>query len=292
VTRKTFLVAARQSSERMPPGRSLSMLRMAGRFAGRFRGMRTHDRKGGVSILIGLVLLVRASVTVGGDAGWTGAGTKNGVTLAFRDDPKLAAREVRATSELPFPAARILSVVCDLSRYKELVPGVTEATLIEGRSPGDYEIYLRYAPRLLVVAARDVVLRVRGASDVPGRTGCSWAEVTGRLAERQGTVRMPLLRGAWTLEALAAGRSRVVYQIAANPGGRIPGWLVRRGAVQALPEVIENVRERLRRIDGAASTLLGWGRPIWERQPAAGRGGVSARSRNAAFAGHLEAPGH
>ncbi len=215
--------------------------------------MLTHARKSTVSILIGLVLLIRASVTASGDAGWTSAGTKNGVTLAFRDDSLLAAREVRATTELPFPAARILSVVCDLSHY-ELVPGVTEATLIEDIGPVDYEIYLRYAPRFLVVAARDVVLRVRGDSDVPGRAGCSWAEVTGRLAERKGTVRMPLLRGKWTLETLDAGRSRVVYQIAVNPGGRIPGWLVRRGAVQALPEVIENVRERLRRIHSAAST--------------------------------------
>jgi len=214
--------------------------------------MLTHARRSTISILIGLVLLIRASVTAGGDAGWTSAGTKNGVTLAFRDDSLLAAREVRATTELPFPAARILSVVCDLSHY-ELVPGVTEATLIEG-SPVDYEIYLRYAPRFLVVAARDVVLRVRGDSDEPGSAGCSWAEVTGRLAERKGTVRMPLLRGKWRLEPLDAGRSRVMYQIVVNPGGRIPGWLVRRGAVQALPEVIENVRERLRRIHSAAST--------------------------------------
>jgi hypothetical protein len=56
---------------------------------------------------------------------------------------------------------------------------------------------------------------------------------------------MPLLRGAWTIDALDEMRSRVVYQVTVKPGGRIPGWLVRRGAVQALPEVIEKVRKRL-----------------------------------------------
>ncbi len=56
---------------------------------------------------------------------------------------------------------------------------------------------------------------------------------------------MPLLRGSWTIEPLDVTRSRVVYQVAVNPGGRLPGWLVRRGAVSALPDVIEQVRRRL-----------------------------------------------
>jgi hypothetical protein len=208
-----------------------------------------HMRSRAVSLVGALGLIVGSSVPVTGSADWTSGGTKDGVTLAFRDDAALGAREVRATSELPFPVDGIFPVVCDLSHYKALVPDVTEASVVDGRVPSDYEIYLRYAPRYFVVAARDVVLHVRGQSDAPGRVGCSWSEVTGR-AERKGTVRMPLLRGSWTLERLDTMRSRVVYQIAVNPGGRIPGWLVRRGAVQALPDVIENVRQRLRSIHG------------------------------------------
>jgi ribosome-associated toxin RatA of RatAB toxin-antitoxin module len=203
---------------------------------------------------MGLLLLARASAAADRDSDWISAGTKDGVTLAFRDDPLLDAREVRATSELPFPPALIFPVVCDFTNYRELVPGVTEATLLEGRSPTDYAIYLRYAPRYLVVAARDVVVHVRGGSDAPGTFACSWSEVVDRLARRKGTVRMPLLRGTWTVETLGDGRSRVTYQLTAAPGGRIPGWLVRKGAVQAMPEVIENVRERLGRLDEAAAS--------------------------------------
>jgi Polyketide cyclase / dehydrase and lipid transport len=207
-----------------------------------------------VSILVGLMLLTGALVAATGDAVWTSAGTKDGVTLAFRDDQALGAREVRATSELPFPAALIFSVVCDFTHYGQLVPGVTEARVLEGRIPTDYEIYLRYAPRFVVVAARDVVLRVRSVSDAPGALGCSWSEVADRVAERKGTVRMPLIRGTWTLETLDNRRSRATYQLAAVPGGRIPGWLVRKGAVQVMPEVIENVHQQLHRLDEAAAT--------------------------------------
>jgi hypothetical protein len=210
-------------------------------------------RRTAAGTAVGLVLLVSAFAAADRDSEWTSGGTKDGVTLAFRDDPVLAAREVRAISELPFPAARIFSVVCDFTHYGQLVSGVTEARLLEGHIPTDYEIYLRYAPRFVVVAARDVVLRVRSGADAPGALGCGWSEVADRLAKRNGTVRMPLIRGTWTLEPLDDNRSRATYRLAAVPGGRIPGWLVRKGAVQVMPDVIEKVRERLRRLDEPAA---------------------------------------
>ena len=42
------------------------------------------------------------------DQGWTAAGAKNGVTLAFRDDPQLNARQVRAIAELPHAPGEII----------------------------------------------------------------------------------------------------------------------------------------------------------------------------------------
>ena len=179
--------------------------------------------------------------------GWTAAGTTRGVTLAFRDDPRLEVREVRATTELPFPAARIFALVCDFTHYSSLVSGVRETKMIAGTAPSDYEIYMRYAPRFLVVSARDVVVHVQGRSTPDGSSRCHWTDLKEREPERNGVVRMPLLRGSWTIEPLDVTRSRVVYQVAVNPGGRLPGWLVRRGAVNALPDVIEQVRHRLGR---------------------------------------------
>ena len=178
--------------------------------------------------------------------GWTSAGTRDGVTLAFRDDPQLEVREVRATTDLPFPVARIFPLVCDFTHYGSLVSGVQETKMRSGTAPSDYEIYLRYAPRFLVVSARDVVVHVQDQS-TPERSSCQWTDLKGREPARKGVVRMPLLRGSWTIEPLDTTRSRVVYQVAVDPGGRLPGWLVRRGAVKALPDVIEQVRRRLGR---------------------------------------------
>ena len=194
-------------------------------------------------MLVAVLVLVSWAQAAAG--GWTAAGTTRGVALAFRDDPRLDVREVRATAELPFPAARIFPLVCDFTNYGSLVSGVQEARVLSGAAPADYEIYMRYAPRFVVVAARDVVVHVQGQSTPDGSSRCHWTDLEERLSRTKGVVRMPLLRGSWTIEPLDAMRSRVVYQVAVNPGGRLPGWLVRRGAVSALPDVIEHVRRRL-----------------------------------------------
>ena len=182
------------------------------------------------------------------------------MTVSFRDDPGLDVREVRATAELPFPAARIYALVCDFTHYGSLVSGIQETKVLSGAVPSDYEIYLRYAPRFVVVAARDVVVRVQGQSTPNGSSTCQWTDLKAREPERKGVVRMPLLRGSWTIEPLDAARSRVVYQVAVNPGGRLPGWLVRRGAVGALPDVIEQVRRRLgEKVAARAPSGRTWG---------------------------------
>lgn len=180
------------------------------------------------------VLLLLASMAVAAaqtDQGWTHAGIKNGVTLALRDDPRLKARQMRAIAELPHAPDQIISIVCDFTQA--LDPDTRETRVLSGEIGGRYEIYLRYAPRYVVVSARDVVLEVRHEAN-----GCAWSEVAGRVPPQSGAVRMPLLRGSWTVEPIDAARSRVTYQIAVRPGGSIPDWMVRRGAAGALPDVI------------------------------------------------------
>ena len=188
--------------------------------------------------LAGLVMASFMTVAPAAGQDWVAGGTEDGVVLAFRDDPQLGAREMRAISELPHSAGRIVAVVCDFTQ--QLDPDVREATILSGDVNTRYAIYLRYAPRYVVVAGRDVVIDVRRHAG-----GCTWSEDASGTERRRDTVRMPLLRGSWSVEPLDSTRTRVTYQIAVDPGGRIPKWLVRRGAAAALPDVIRRVSQCL-----------------------------------------------
>lgn len=180
-----------------------------------------------------------------GDGAWEPAGVRDGVTLAFRDGQAAGVREVRATAELPAAAARVAELVCDLPRYVRLLPGLREARVVATHGPGHYDVYMQYAPRFIVVAARDVVARVVPLADSSGTLGCTWQHVDGLVAPARGVVRMPLLRGSWHIDAIGSDRARVRYEVAADPGGRLPGWLVRRGALNTVPDVIARVRQAL-----------------------------------------------
>jgi hypothetical protein len=185
-----------------------------------------------------LACLIWTGAALHASQDWVASGVKDGVAVAFRDVPSLEAREVRAIAEIPHPAHRILPIVCDFTQ--QLDHDVREARILSGDVNTRYSIYLRYAPRYVVVAARDVVIDVHRQS-----LGCTWSEIDQPTAPRTGAVRMPMLRGSWVVEPLDAARTRVTYQIAVKPGGRIPGWLVRRGAASALPRVIEQVNRCL-----------------------------------------------
>jgi hypothetical protein len=191
------------------------------------------------------LLLAGASLSAQQPPAWTDAGVTNGVALAYRDNATLDAREVRATAELAAPVERIFTSVCDFSTYKSWLDGIEEARLISGTLPADYEFYFRYASRDLIVASRDVAMHVQSGPRENGAAGCHWSEIAGRVPEQRGVVRMLLHRGSWTIEPMPAGKSRVIYQVAVRPGGSVPDWLVRRGALAEIPDVIERLRRRL-----------------------------------------------
>lgn len=192
-----------------------------------------------------LLVAVSALVTAPQAPDWTPAGDSDGITVAWRDNKALDAREVRATADLQAPADRIFALVCDFSTYAAWLDGIEEGRVVSGTVPGRYEFYFRFKGRYLIVSARDVVIQVDGGPRDHGAFGCQWSEVAGRVPERSGAVRMPLYRGSWLIEPVGGGRSRVTYQAAVRPGGSVPDGLVRRNAVSELRDVIAQLRRRL-----------------------------------------------
>ena len=104
------------------------------------------------------------SLAQAGAGDWTAAGTSRDVTLAFRDDSRLAVREVRAMTELPFPRPAF-SRSCVTSRTTDRsCPVFARRRCWWAPHHRTTRSHLRYAPRFLVVSARDVVVHVQGQS--------------------------------------------------------------------------------------------------------------------------------
>ncbi|PCH50201.1 MAG: hypothetical protein COC22_05960, partial [Flavobacteriaceae bacterium] len=61
----------------------------------------------------------------------------------------------------------------------------------------------------------------------------------------RGVVRMVRLKGSYLLTPSPNGGTDVVYSLDSNPGGKIPGWLVKQASKDLPYKTLKNLRERV-----------------------------------------------
>ena len=67
------------------------------------------------------------------------------------------------------------------------------------------------------------------------RYHCSWSLVIGNLRENS---------GEWILEPFGTAQTKAMYRLCTDPGGAVPGFLVKQGTRSTMPQIIKAVRER------------------------------------------------
>jgi hypothetical protein len=63
----------------------------------------------------------------------------------------------------------------------------------------------------------------------------TWSLVIGNLKENS---------GEWILEPYGTNQTKAIYRLNTDPGGAIPGFLIKQGTFTTLPQIIEAVQER------------------------------------------------
>ena len=67
----------------------------------------------------------------------------------------------------------------------------------------------------------------------------SWSLVIGNMRENS---------GEWILEPFGTGKTKAIYRLNTDPGGAIPGFLVKQGTCSTMPKIIKVVRERVAKL--------------------------------------------
>ncbi len=127
----------------------------------------------------------------------------------------------------------------------ERLLGPTPADPAASRIPGGkYTVYL-YANLDFPWPCSNRWYIIKGQNDetraAQHRYHSSWSLVTGNLNENS---------GEWILEPFGATKTKVVYKLCTDPGGAIPGALVKQGTCTTMPQIIAAVRERARKLCG------------------------------------------
>jgi hypothetical protein len=179
----------------------------------------------------------------GADAAWHSDGKVDGVWVERRDVPGSSFDEIRLTalSSLPLPA------LCDAIYPKEF------NGKLEGRfkkrellRETETERWTYEQISVAVVSDRDYVMHAK--LDQPAATGrCEISFETDNRGARPpapGFVRIPVIRGHWSLAPMDDGKVRVSYSVFSDPGGGVPAFLASGGQKKAAVEFLKTILSR------------------------------------------------
>jgi ribosome-associated toxin RatA of RatAB toxin-antitoxin module len=151
--------------------------------------------------------------------------------------------EHKVESIIQAPPERVWEVLRDTKGYSEFMPYVAESRVV-GEKGNWRLVYQRLDPPVL--DDRDYTVQIHAIPDPERGVYEQTFEIAPRAgpAPRDGVVRVRLATGRWRIEPTANGSTRIVYQLITDPGGWVPRWFVNLAQKQALPGVIDALRQR------------------------------------------------
>lgn len=179
---------------------------------------------------------------------WEVMQKKNGIVAQRREVEGSPLHEFQGTGVIDAPLSLVFAVIRDANRREEWMSDCVGSRMLEER-PDTNQISYNRTGTPWPVAHRDIVLQGKVEIDVKKReVRLPFSEIEHPEAPPvSGVVRMPFLRGHWRLVPQGENATLVEYQVHANPGGALPGWVVN-WVSQKLPyETLKNLRTQVKK---------------------------------------------
>ena len=174
---------------------------------------------------------------------WTLRKDTEGIKVYTRssDDSKLD--EFRGEGIVESTKERLVEVLQDADHFQDWVPDCAESKLISLED--DDQLHYLVSSLPFPISNRDIYVHFKYTA------GAGWAKViiTGLPdygPENKRLVRIPYLVGFWHFRQIAPNETHVTYQLHADPGGSIPGWLANSTTVTTPLNTIRNLRQYVR----------------------------------------------
>jgi hypothetical protein len=189
-----------------------------------------------------LVAVMLSGAVAHADEPWVELQTKNGVTYEKRAVSGSKWLEYRGTTTVPLSPQETVDQIW--RGITESLPSTVKKREVLRKSDTEFVVYDQIkAP---VVSDRDVTIRISKV------VRPDMIEVRFQSDEAlgpppaSGYVRIPVVRGAWTLVPAPGGGTRLSYTCYSEPGGSIPAWLARGAQKDQVVLDVERILERLR----------------------------------------------
>jgi hypothetical protein len=177
-------------------------------------------------------------------AGWESLVDEDGIRVWQRPVPGSSLVAFRAIGDVDAPITRVAAVIRNDARKIEWIENCIESSGKKYFSVIHVIAYARIASPVFFVNDRDSVVEVKAKLIPEDRSvRIDFHDTVDKvIPEREGIVRVPKLRGHWLLTRLSDERTRVSYEVEADPGGSLPAWIVNWASKQMPYKTIANLR--------------------------------------------------
>lgn len=178
-------------------------------------------------------------------ADWELITEQQGVKVSRQVVPGRALPILRGEGEVAGTPYEIIAVLRDFPRQTEWVQDCTESRLL--KREGEFTYFYNRTTAPWPVSDRDVVARSKLRVIEAGVEVHSSFEAVSEpiVPERDGVVRMRHLKGQYRIRKMGPASSWVEYELDADPGGSLPGWLVKRTSRERPLRMILGLRARV-----------------------------------------------
>ncbi len=224
-----------------------------------------------------LLLWVTAIIMALGFAAQAGTGEeirsrldKGEIIVAAQDTPGSSSKSAEMTAIIKAPPEIVWQIITDVNNFKFFMPrtqasmtvtpekvqevvkmkltraqevekllGLPPANPTSSRIPGGKYTVYQYSNLDFPWPCSNRWYIIKGIQDetqaAQHQYHTSWSLVIGNLKENS---------GEWILEPYGTDQTKAIYRLSTDPGGAIPGFLIKQGTNSTLPEIITAVRER------------------------------------------------
>jgi hypothetical protein len=200
-----------------------------------------------LSSLLGLLLLTPTASVRAENASWIAVLDEDGVAVSRLAEARNGVNTFRAVMVVDAAVSEILAALSDYENRTEWMSRCAESRVLERRADGVVVIYQRN-DGVWPVSDRDAVVAENRRTSADGSdVRIDMHDTTSELMPPvDGVVRVPRIESFYHLVAEGPRQTRVTYQVVADLGGSIPGFIARRAAEDIPLDTMRDLRSFVR----------------------------------------------
>ena len=175
---------------------------------------------------------------------WKLKSEKKGVLIYSRKVKGSKVKAFKGIATINAPLKKLYDLLVNHNDYPSWVYRCAEGKTLEKISDTEYYVYL-VTDSPWPASERDDVTHVKIVKAPDGTVVFDMKDEPDYLPQRKSRVRVPFLEGYWKLAPLEEEKTKVIYEVLANPGGRIPAWLANHFIIEAPLKSLLNMKKKV-----------------------------------------------